>query len=291
MSKFTNFTIVYVFGPEQCEDKYFKDEVLTREAGEWVKIGETSFEGDIENVTDEILKKKAISRIRQESRTGIPVTSVLYDVFLFPYKSHTDDIIREILCEGIYEIENSRQINKELEEDKIPAGKEFVYGVRRRNIKFAVQSYDHDLIAEAYNGEHEEDVDSKIKVLSKICYCNNIIIKKEDNSIEENGTALLNRKPRLDLDMVFSEQTPDANGEFVVILTDGSGNEVKDENGEVISAKYIGGNMFECRGEQGRSSYFAKMYLNRYAGKNMQTVNGNEYWYYNGQKLTALRKN
>ena len=288
MSKFTNFTIVYVFGPEQCEDKYFKDEVLTREAGEWVKIGETSFEGDIETVTDEILKKKAISRIRQEPRTGIPVTSILYDVFIFPYRSHTDDLIRDILCKEIYEIENSKQINRELDDDKIPAGQEFVYGVRRRNIKFAVQSYDHDLIAGAYK---KDDADAQIKVLSKICYCNNVIIKKEDNSTDENGTALLNRKPRLDLDLVFSEQTPDDNGDFVVILTDGSGNDVKDENGEVVSAKYIGGNMFECRGEQGRSSYFAKMYLNRYAGKNMQTVNGNEYWYFNGQKLTALRKN
>lgn len=282
MSKFTRFTIVYVFGPEQCEDKYFKDEVLTREAGEWVKIGETSFEGSIENVTDEILKKKAISRIRQESRTGIPVTSVLYDVFLFPYKSHTDDIIRDILCKEIYEIENSRQINKELEEDKIPAGKEFVYGVRRRNIKFAVQSYDHDLIAEAYNAD---DADSLLKIMSKICYCNNVIIKKEDNSIEENGTALLNRKPRLDLDLVFNELTPNDNGDYVVILTDGSGNEVKDENGEIITATYIGSNIFECRGERGSSSHFAKNYLNK------SSINGNEYWTFNGQKLTSLRKN
>ena len=279
-----NFTIVYVFGPEQCEEKYFNDEMLSREAGEWVKIGETGYKGDIEAITDEILRKEALSRIRQESRTGIPVTSVLYDVFLFPYKSHTDDDIRDILCKEIYEMENSRQINRELEEGKIPAGKEFVYGVRRRNIKFAVQSFDHDLIAKAYDSD---DADSQIKVLAKICYCNNVIIKKEENSSDENNTALLQRKPRLDLDMIFNDEER----EFFVILTDGSGNEVKDENGEVITAKYIGGNMFECKGEQGRSSYFAKKYLNMYAGKNMQTVNGNEYWTYNGQKLTSLRKN
>ena len=181
-------------------------------------------------------------------------------------------------------MENSRQINRELEEGKIPAGKEFVYGVRRRNIKFAVQSFDHDLIAKAYDSD---DADSYIKVLSKICYCNNVIIKKEENSSDENNTALLQRKPRLDLDMIFNDEKR----EFIVILTDGSGNEVKDENGEAIAAKYIGGNMFECRGESGRSSYFAKKYLNMYAGKNMQTVNGNEYWTYNGQKLTSLRKN
>lgn len=68
-----NFTIVYVFGPEQCEEKYFNDEILSREAGEWVKIGETGYKGDIETITDEILRKEALSRIRQESRTGIPL--------------------------------------------------------------------------------------------------------------------------------------------------------------------------------------------------------------------------
>lgn len=288
MKEQPNFTIVYVFGPEQCEEKYFKDELLSRDAGEWVKIGETSFKGNIETVSDEILKKVALNRIRQESRTGIPVTSVLYDVFIFPYKSHTDDCIREILCKEIYEIENSRQINKELEEGKIPAGKEFVYGVRRRNIKFAVQSFDHDLIAEAYESNY---IDSQINVLAKICHCNNVIIKKEDNSTDENSTALLQRKPRLDLDLVFNEQTPNEDGEFIVKLTDGSGSVVHDNNGEEITARYIGGNMFECRGEKGRSSYFAKKYLNECAGKNLQTVNGNEYWMYNGDKLTSLRKN
>jgi hypothetical protein len=280
-----NFTIVYVFGPEQCEEKYFNDEILSREAGEWVKIGETGYQGDIETITDEILRKEALSRIRQESRTGIPVTSVLYDVFIFPYKSHTDDDIRDILCKEIYEMENSRQINRELEEGKIPAGKEFVYGVRRRNIKFAVQSFDHDLIAKAYDSD---DADSQIKVLSKICYCNNVIIKKEENSTDEDTTTLLTRKPRLDLDLVFHDQDV----EYNVILTDGCGNEIKDNvTNEPITAKYIGGNMFECRGEEGRSSYFAKKYLNQYGGKNLTTVNGNEYWTYNGQKLTSLRKN
>ena len=38
MKEQPKFTIVYVFGPEQCEKKYFKDELLSREAGEWVKI-------------------------------------------------------------------------------------------------------------------------------------------------------------------------------------------------------------------------------------------------------------
>jgi hypothetical protein len=80
-------------------------------------------------------------------------------------------------------------------------------------------------------------------------------------------------------------------GAEVILTKDGSKTVVVDNTGEVISAKYIGGNRFECRGETGRSSYFAKKYLETYAGKKMQTVNGNEYWTYNGQKLTSLRKN
>ena len=58
-----------------------------------------------------------------------------------------------------------------------------------------------------------------------------------------------------------------------------------------LIAKYIGDNKFECRGEISRTSPLAKKYLNLYAGMNLTTVNGNEYWYYKGQKLTSLRKN
>lgn len=284
-----NFTIVYVFGPEICKDKYFKDEKVSREAGEWVKIGETGYHGNIESITTEIMKKEAISRIRQETRTGLPITSLLYDVFIFPYKSHTDDIIREKLCNEIYEIENSKQINKDLEEDKIPAGREFVYGVRRSNIKYAVQSYDHDLIAEAYAKKLDNDadiakIDAQILSLAKICHCNNVIINKDEDSKDEK-TALLNRKPTLNLGEILKV------GEEVVLTRDGKRDIVMDENNDPITAKYIGDNRFECRGEIGRSSGFAKKYLNDYGGKNLSTVNGNEYWTYNGQKLTSLRKN
>ena len=184
----------------------------------------------------------------------------------------------------LFDLDNSKQINKQrYKEDKyiIRAGQEFVYGVRRSNIKYAVQSYDHDLIVSA---EHNNDAE-KIKLLAKICRCNDIDI---DNATSEDELApSTQRKPRLDLDLIFnSDDTA-----YIVKLTDGTGNYVTDENGETVEAVYLGGNMFECRGEQGRSSYFAKKYLNLYANKNLQTVNGNEYWTYNGQKLTSLRKN
>lgn len=288
MKEKPNFTIVYVFGPEQCEEKYKDDQLLSLEAGEWVKIGETLYRGDIDSVTSDSMMDQAIKRIKQESKTGIPVISKIYDVFIFPFHIKTDDVIRKRLCAELFDLDNSKQINKQRNrEDKyfIPAGQEFVYGVRRSNIKYAVQSYDHDLIVKA---EHNND-EEMIKLLAKICRCNDIDI--DNNTNEDELIPSTQRKPRLDLDLVFNELTPNENGEFIVKLTDGSGNVVQDEFGEEITATYIGGNMFECRGERLRTSPLAKKYLNLYAGKNMQTVNGNEYWTYNGQKLTSLRKN
>lgn len=277
MSKNFDYTIVYVFGPEQSEEKYFNDEVLSREAGEWVKIGETGFRGSIENVTTELMKDQSIKRINNESRTGIPVTSKIYDVFIFPYQPKTDDLIRKRLCAELYNLDNSKQINKQLKDDKyvIRAGEEFVYGVCRSNIKFAVQSFDHDLIAKAEN-------DELIKVMAQICRCNDIDI--DNNADETEDVALVKRKPTLDLDLILES------GE-IIVLTNGAGQEIHDENDESISATYIGGNKFECRGETGRTSGLEKKYLNLYGGKNLITVNGNEYWTYKGQKLTSLRKN
>lgn len=74
----------------------------------------------------------------------------------------------------------------------------------------------------------------------------------------------------MDLDLIFNGQDLIEDGDYIVLLTYGSGNEVKDEKGVPITAKHIGDNLFECRGEKGRSSYFAKMFLNRYAGKNFK---------------------
>ena len=277
MSKNFDYTIVYVFGPEQCEEKYFNDELLSRDAGEWVKIGETGYRGNIDDVTTDILKDQSLKRINNESRTGIPVTSKIYDVFIFPYQPKTDDLIRKRLCAELFNLDNSKQINKQLKDDKyvIRAGEEFVYGVCRSNIKFAVQSFDHDLIAKAEN-------DEQIKVIAKLCRCNDIDI--DNNTDEAENVALVKRKPTLDLDLIL------ASGD-TIILTNGIGQIIHDDNNEEIEATYIGGNKFECRGETGRTSGLAKKYLNMYAGKNLVTVNGNEYWTFNGQKLTALRKN
>lgn len=279
MSKKSDYMVVYVFGPEQCEEKYFNDEVLSKAAGEWVKIGETGYRGHIDEVTEDSMKDCAMARIKSESRTGLPVTSKIYDVFIFPFKAKTDDLIRRRLSSEMFNLESSMQINKQLGEDKyiIRAGQEFVYGVSRSQIKYAVQSFDHDLLTDAENADNIEDI-------IKICNYNNKIIRKESQEEEEN-VALSKRKPNLNLDMILSV------GDEVLLTEDGAGKVVVDESGNPVKAKYLGSNKFECRGEIGRSSYFAKLYLNQCVGKNLMTVNGNEYWTYEGQKLTSLRKN
>jgi len=283
MKKNSEFTIVYVFGPEQCGDKYLNNDVLTREAMEWVKIGQTDFDGIIDEVTPEMLKEQSMKRIKQEIKTGIPVTCKIFDVFIFPKVRENgvvrnvkiDNLIRRKLCEEIFSIENSMKINKEVRNDNslIPAGDEFVYGASRPQILYAVQSYDHELFA---NDEYD------VNMLAKICECNN----KDINSgtQDDDKERMLKRKPMLDLNLILEEGAE-------VVLTNGSGDVVVDSLGNPITAKYVGNNKFECRGEVKRSSPLALQYLNEFCGKDMKTVNGNEYWRFDGKKLSDLRKN
>lgn len=283
MSKFTKFTIVYVFGPEQCEDKYFSDQMLSLEDNEWVKIGETKYEGELDSLrTDsDVVIRAAMKRIKDESRTGIPFPSRIFDLFIFPYKIKTDNKIRTRLCQDLFELDNSKQMNRERRDDKtsIPAGEEFVYNVQRSKIKYAVQSIDHDLISD------EEMDDEQLRQIINICRFNNINLDNDAEESEkerETGT----RRKNLDLDLVFAEIE---NAE--VVLKNSKGEDVLDNEGVPVTAVYVGDNKFECRGEIARTSPLAKKYLNDYAGMKLTTVNGNEYWYYKGQKLTSLRKN
>ena len=109
---------------------------------------------------------------------------------------------------------------------------------------------------------------------------------EDEDTNQETQKKNTERKKRLDLDLIF-------NGidNAVIVLKNGKGGDVVDEKGTPITATYVGGGKFKCRGEIGRTSPLAKKYLNLYAGMNLTTVNGNDYWYYNGQKLSALRKN
>ena len=279
MRKNSNFTIVYVFGPEQWTEKYDNNDPM-----EWLKIGQTDFVGNIDEVTPEMLKEQSMSRIKNESKTGIPQTCIILDVFIFPkvivngiQKSvKIDDLIREKLCTKLYVIENSKQINKEVRSDKsrIQAGDEFVYGASRSQILYAVQSYDHELF-------RIEDYD--INMLATICRCNNKDINSGAQDDDNVPMASRSRNPALDLNRILNEGDE-------VVLTNGTGETIVDENGLPITAKYVGNNKFSCRDEVKRSSPLALHYLNKYGGKNLSTVNGNDYWRYNGQKLSSLRE-
>lgn len=280
MRKNSNFTIVYVFGPEQWLEKYDNNDPM-----EWLKIGQTDFVGNIDEVTPEMLKEQSMSRIKNEPKTGIPRTCIILDVFIFPkvidngiqMNVKIDDRIRDKLCTKLYVIENSKQKNKEVRQDKsrIQAGDEFVYGASRSQILYAVQSYDHELF-------RIEDYD--VNMLATICRCNNKDINSGAQDDDNVPMASRSRKPTLDLDLILEIGAE-------VVLTNGSGEIVQDEYGNAITAKYVGSNKFECRGEVKRSSPLALQYLNSCGGKNMSTVNGNEYWRFNGQKLSSLREN
>ncbi len=280
MRKNSDYTIVYVFGPEQWLEKYDNNDPM-----EWLKIGQTDFVGNIDEVTPEMLKEQSMSRIKNEPKTGIPRTCIILDVFIFPKvidngvqkNVKIDDRIRDKLCTKLYDIENSKQNNKEVRTDKsrIQAGDEFVYGASRSQILYAVQSYDHELF-------RIEDYD--VNMLATICRCNNKDINSGAQDDDNVPMASRSRKPTLDLDLILEIGAE-------VVLTNGSGEIVPDENGNAITAKYVGNNKFECRGEVKRSSPLALQYLNSFGGKNMSTVNGNEYWRFNGQKLSSMREN
>ncbi len=264
-----DFKIVYVFGPATSEEKYFNDETLTLQNGEWVKIGETTFTADgIDKINRNAMKDYAIKRVRQESRTGIPVAAKIYDVFIFPHKNkNIDKIIRQRLCAELYSLENSAENNKQIDDkETIKAGEEFVYGATRSQIKYAVQSYDHDLIV---NSDEKE-----IKLLAQICRCNDIDINTNDE--EEQEQILVKRRPKLDLDTILELGAE-------IVLTKSDGKPFTDVNKEPVKATYIGGNKINCRGEIKCTTPLARKYLN-------QKVSGNEYWRYEGEKLSSLRK-
>ena len=132
-------TIIYVFGPKRLSAKYYENKEIRREEGGWLKIGQTSEEND---AVDK--KESAMRRIKTEVRTGIPEVSQLFDVFEYPYREgNNDDVIRTLLAEDIYTLENSKSNNRELGLDKydIKAGREFVYGATRSQVKNALAKY------------------------------------------------------------------------------------------------------------------------------------------------------
>ena len=152
-------TIIYVFGPKRLSAKYFSNCIMDLNEGGWIKIGKTS-----ENDCSKDKWEVALNRISQESKTGIPEVCQLYDAFEYPYKNgNIDDVIRSLLTDDIYKLENSKAHNQEIEKFEIKAGREFVYGVTRNQVLNAIAKFERNLILDNYGKDHFSDLMELVK--------------------------------------------------------------------------------------------------------------------------------
>ncbi len=175
-------TIIYVFGPKRLSANYYENKEIRREEGGWLKIGQTTEEDDAVDKRD-----SALRRIKSEARTGIPEVSQLFDAFEYPYREgNNDDSIRTMLAEDIYTLENSKLHNRETEQDKyvIKAGREFVYGATRSQVRNALAKYERNLMLEYYHGPQ---FDSLMEMIQR----NNMIVEEplEPNVNEDASEA------------------------------------------------------------------------------------------------------
>lgn len=268
--KDSQYAIVYVFGPTRCKDSYLNDELLNRDNGEFVKIGKTDFTGNLSDCTEEMLKEAAINRCALESRTGVSDWCDIYDVFLFPQTKgqDVDDTIRNLLCNDVYSLDNSKAERRD-EKGDIKPGKEFVYGVCRNHIKHAVESYCFRLIIDAD--------DNILKDIRTICKINAIMTNNEEDGDELNddNKKISTRKKR-DISLILS---PDD----VVYLTDArdKNRPVLDSNGNQIQATYVGDKKFSYNNENPKfASPLAIELIKRFKdnGCDYDTISGNHCW-------------
>ena len=177
-------TIIYVFGPKRLASLYFSNKELEQKDGGWLKIGQTS-SGDNDNDKREI----AIDRIHKEVKTGIPEVCQLLDVFEYPeQQGKTDDKIRKLLTDDIYNLECSKEHNKTVEKYEIKAGQEFIYGVTRNQVFGAVAKFERDLIMENYGKDGFNDLMECLKTNKKDEL---LFEQKEDETIVKQPTDKL----------------------------------------------------------------------------------------------------
>ncbi|MBQ9138362.1 MAG: hypothetical protein IJX65_06995 [Alistipes sp.] len=270
----SQYTIVYVFGPTRCKDAYFNDEILDRTKGEYVKIGKADFDGDLKSCTEESIKKTAVIRCSQESKTGIPDWCDIYDTFIFPQKDgqDVDNIIRNLLCNDVYSLDNSKDECKKMKGD-IQPGREFVYGVSRNHIKHAVESYCFQLIVNA-------DEDS-LNEIQTICKFNAIISDTEDDEVEDEKD-IKTRRTR-NINMILSS------GDIVYLTNSRNKFQEVRINGEQITAEYIGNKKFRFANEEPMSaSNLAINLINKYGlqegTRQIDTINGYDCWQIEDEK-------
>jgi hypothetical protein len=138
-------TIIYIFGPKRLQDDYQNGKCLPQDTTGWLKIGQTT------TSTDEDKWNVAMARIKMISRTGVCEPSQLLDVFEYPKTTkHLDDIIRNELTSGVYNLDCSRRQNELVKEQEyeIKAGREYVYGASRKQVWAAIAVFERDLLIE-----------------------------------------------------------------------------------------------------------------------------------------------
>lgn len=152
-------TIIYVFGPKRLSPQYSSNTELKLQEGGWLKIGQTSEEND--NIDK---WESAMVRINQEVRTGIPEVCQLFEVFEYPEQTgKTDDTVRSLLTDDIYNLECSKVHNQNIDKYEIRAGHEFVYGVTRSQVLNAIAKFERNLILDNYGKEGFDNLMQMIK--------------------------------------------------------------------------------------------------------------------------------
>lgn len=166
--------VVYVFGIDgEMYNRYDSNLPV-----DWVKIGLTR----TYSINDDAMQA-ALLRCKGESKTGLPYPCCIYDVFEFPNYTNEkiDDTIRKILCS--FGIKISLYTNKELEDEIIPSGNEFVYNVTKKQIEIAINS----LYGRLYSILTSEQI---LQLQSLITSANNVDNTDETNDIVENNVVL-----------------------------------------------------------------------------------------------------
>lgn len=265
----SQYTIVYVFGPTRCKDAYLDDEILDRTKGEYVKIGKADFDGDLKDCTEEKVKKTAVNRCSQESKTGIPDWCDIYDTFIFPQTNgqDVDNLIRNLLCNDVYSLDNSKDESQKMKGD-IKPGKEFVYGVSRNHIKHAVESYCFQLIIHASA--------DKLNDIQTICKYNANISDTIEDEVEDEKKDIKTRKNR-DINMILSS------GDIVFLTNSRNKGQKVKINDEQIKAEYVGNKKLKFENDKPKSaSKLALELINKYGlpegTEPYPTINGNDCW-------------
>lgn len=152
-------SLIYVFGPQALFQDYLRGYKI-----EWLKIGK-------HNCTLHDDKwKSAVVCVNNRAHTGIPVRCRIYEVFSFPFRTGDyDDVFRRILTQEMFNLENSRALNKLISDPfEIKAGEEFVYNVSRDQIINARKNFEHSLVIETLRNKQNPDLLDKLLLENQI---------------------------------------------------------------------------------------------------------------------------